>query len=109
MDSGEFDQSSLRSLADKLGASDRHLRRVFNEHFGVSPVAYAQTHRMLLAKQLLTDTRLEVTEIAFASGFRSLRRFNALFQGRYRLTPSQLRREGRPMASDRSYPLARSP
>ena len=107
MDSGEFDQSSLRSLADKLGASDRHLRRVFNEHFGVSPVAYAQTHRMLLAKQLLTDTRLEVTEIAFASGFRSLRRFNALFQGRYRLTPSQLRREGRPMASDRlSFRLA---
>jgi AraC family transcriptional regulator, regulatory protein of adaptative response / DNA-3-methyladenine glycosylase II len=101
MDSGEFDQSSLRELAGKLGATDRHLRRVFNEHFGVSPIQYAQTHRMLLAKQLLTDTRLDVTEIAFAAGFRSLRRFNALFKGRYRLTPSQLRREGRPMASDR--------
>ena len=101
MDSGEFDQSSLRDLAGKLGTTDRHLRRVFNEHFGVSPIEYAQTHRMLLAKQLLTDTRLEVTEIAFASGFRSLRRFNALFKERYRLTPSQLRREGRPMASDR--------
>lgn len=101
LDSGEFDGGSLRELADKLGTTDRHLRRVFVEHFGVAPIDYAQTHRMLLAKQLLTDTRLDVTEIAFASGFRSLRRFNALFRARYRLTPSQLRREGAGAASDR--------
>lgn len=101
LDSGEFDGSSLRELAEKLGTTDRHLRRVFVENFGVSPIDYAQTHRMLLAKQLLTDTRLDITEIAFASGFRSLRRFNALFRDRYRLTPGQLRREGAGAASDR--------
>jgi len=50
-------------------------------------VVLAQTHRLLLAKRLLADTTLSVTRIAFASGFQSLRRFNALFQERYRLSP----------------------
>jgi len=64
----------------------------------VPPIAYTQTQRLLLAKHLLTDTSLPVTDIAFASGFRSVRRFNALFRARYRLTPGRLRREARPDA-----------
>src|SRR6185503_11998505 len=60
--------------------------------FGVSPVEYAQTQRLLLAKRLLTDTDLPVIDVAMASGFASLRRFNALFRTRYRMTPGELRR-----------------
>jgi AraC family transcriptional regulator of adaptative response / DNA-3-methyladenine glycosylase II len=83
-------------VAARLGVSDRHLRRVFRDQFGVAPIAFVQTQRLLLAKRLLTDTRLPITDIAFASGFASLRRFNALFKARYRLNPSELRkvREG---------------
>jgi AraC family transcriptional regulator of adaptative response / DNA-3-methyladenine glycosylase II len=82
----------LEAVATRLGITDRHLRRAFGAEFGVSPVEFAQTQRLLLAKRLLTDTALPVTEVAFASGFGSLRRFNALFKQRYRLQPIQLRR-----------------
>ena len=87
-----LDEEGLDAVATRLGITDRHLRRAFGAEFGVSPVEFAQTQRLLLAKRLLTDTALPVTEIAFASGFGSLRRFNALFKQRYRLQPSQLRR-----------------
>jgi AraC family transcriptional regulator of adaptative response / DNA-3-methyladenine glycosylase II len=86
-------ETKLPGLAAALGVTDRHLRRVFREEFGVAPVEYAQTQRLLLAKRLLTDTSLPVIEIAFASGFSSLRRFNHLFQARYRMTPGSLRRD----------------
>ena len=68
------------------------LRRAFGAEFGVSPVEFAQTQRLLLAKRLLTDTAMPVTEVAFASGFGSLRRFNALFKQRYRMQPGRLRK-----------------
>ena len=87
-----LDEEGLDAVAARLGITDRHLRRAFGSEFGVSPVEYAQTQRLLLAKRLLTDTALPVTEVAFASGFRSLRRFNALFKQRYRLQPTRLRR-----------------
>ena len=74
--------------------SDRHLRRIFEAQFGVSPLQYLQTRRLLTAKQLLTDTQLAVTEIAHLAGFASLRRFNAAFVGNYRLSPSRLRKDG---------------
>jgi AraC family transcriptional regulator of adaptative response / DNA-3-methyladenine glycosylase II len=93
IESGVMDDGGLDRLAARVGVSDRHLRRVFDAEFGVSPIEYAQTHRLLLAKRLLTDTRLPVTDIALASGFSSVRRFNALFRERYRLAPSRLRRE----------------
>jgi AraC family transcriptional regulator of adaptative response / DNA-3-methyladenine glycosylase II len=92
IDDGQLTDSSLASLASSLGVTDRHLRRVFDDEFGVSPVEYAQTQRLLLAKRLLTDTALPVTDVAMAAGFGSLRRFNALFRQRYRLTPGALRR-----------------
>lgn len=85
-------ESSLSELAGKLGITDRHLRRVFAAEFGVSPVQYLQTCRLLLAKNLLTDTRLTVTEVAMSSGFGSLRRFNDLFKSHYKLTPTDLRK-----------------
>src|SRR5690348_7244349 len=68
-------EHSLSDLADKLGVTDRQMRRVFHDEFGVSPVEFWQTHRLLLAKQLLTDSALPVSSIALASGFQSLRRF----------------------------------
>ena len=92
MEDRALDESGLDTVAAQLGITDRHLRRAFGAEFGVSPVQFAQTQRLLLAKRLLTDTALPVTEVAFASGFGSVRRFNALFKQRYRLQPGQLRR-----------------
>ena len=85
------DAAGVAALAARLGISDRHLRRIFQAEHGVTPLQYAQTRRLLLAKQLLTDTELPVTQVALASGFRSLRRFNAAFVESYRLSPSRLR------------------
>jgi len=92
MEDRALEEEGLETVAARLGITDRHLRRAFGAEFGVSPVEFAQTQRLLLAKRLLTDTALPVTEVAFASGFGSLRRFNALFKQRYRLQPRQLRR-----------------
>ena len=83
----------LAQLAERLGVSDRHLRRIFQTEHGVTPLQYLQTRRLLLAKQLLTDTRLPVAQVALASGFNSLRRFNAAFAESYRMSPSRLRGE----------------
>ncbi len=85
--------TSLPALAARLGVTDRHLRRIFQAAHGVAPHDYLSTQRLLLAKQLLTDTGMPVTEVALASGHGSLRRFHAAFAERYRLNPSQLRRE----------------
>ena len=101
-----LDEEGLDAVAARLGITDRHLRRAFGAEFGVSPVEFAQTQRLLLAKRLLTDTPLPVTEVAFASGFGSLRRFNALFKQRYRLQPSQLRRHMKGNGSDGAAPDA---
>ena len=92
IEDGRLQDASLADLAGTLAVTDRHLRRVFQQEFGVSPVEYAQTQRLLLAKRLLTDTNLSVLDVAMASGFASLRRFNDLFRTRYRMTPGELRR-----------------
>ena len=88
--------TSVAGLARRLGVSDRHLRRIFFAEHGVTPVQYQQTRRLLLAKQLLTDTRMPIVEVALSSGFRSLRRFNAAFAESYRMNPSRLRRSAVP-------------
>jgi AraC family transcriptional regulator of adaptative response / DNA-3-methyladenine glycosylase II len=85
------DAPRLAELAARLGVSDRHLRRIFAAEHGVTPMQYLQTRRLLLAKQLLTDSPLPVSQVALASGFRSLRRFNAAFADSYRMSPSRLR------------------
>ena len=89
---GALNGRGVTELASDLGVSERHLRRAVERAIGVSPIALAQTHRLLLAKQLLVDTSLSVTQIAFASGFQSLRRFNSVFRERYRLSPTDIRR-----------------
>ena len=88
---GNGEAPSLVQIAERLGVSDRHLRRIFQAEHGVTPLQYLQTRRLLLAKQLLTDTRLPVAQVALASGFNSLRRFNAAFAESYRMSPSRLR------------------
>jgi AraC family transcriptional regulator of adaptative response / DNA-3-methyladenine glycosylase II len=95
---------TVAQLAQRMGISDRHLRRIFEAQFGVSPLQYLQTRRLLDAKQLLTDTQLPVTQVAHLSGFASVRRFNAAFAGHYALNPTQLRRAGADAASPASEP-----
>ena len=89
---GALNGSGLEGLASDLGVSGRQLRRAMVQELGVSPIELAQTHRLLLAKQLLTETDLPMARVADASGFQSVRRFNALFRERYRLNPESLRR-----------------
>jgi len=84
----------MPQLASRLGVTERHLRRLFAQAHGVSPIDYLTTQRLLQAKQLLTDTDLPVTQVALACGFESLRRFNAVFAEQVRLKPTQLRRAG---------------
>lgn len=90
--SGALNGHGLDRLAQELGVSGRQLRRAMQQELGVSPIELAQTHRLLLAKQLLTETHLPMSRVADASGFQSVRRFNALFRDRYRLNPESLRR-----------------
>ena len=91
---GALDECSVDTLATRLGVGERQLRRLFRTHLGASPVAVAQTRRLLLAKQLLHETRLPMTQVAFAAGFGSIRRFNETFQTLYGRPPSELRRLG---------------
>ncbi len=99
----------LPQLANRLGVTDRHLRRIFQAAHGVAPLDYLTTQRLLLAKQPLTDTPLPVAQVALASGFASLRRFNAAFAERYRFNPTHLRREGRPSVQAGGLRLAYRP
>jgi AraC family transcriptional regulator of adaptative response / DNA-3-methyladenine glycosylase II len=99
IEAGALSGASVEQLAAELGVSSRQLHRVVEAEYGVSPLALAQTQRLLLAKQLLTDTSLRVIDVAFASGFASVRQFNRLFQQSYRLNPSRLRQQSATKAS----------
>lgn len=83
---------SVETLAERLGVTARHLRRLFVRHLGASPSAVARTARVQHAKRLLSETDLPITEIAMRAGFGSLRRFNAVFAEVYRRPPSEIRR-----------------
>jgi AraC family transcriptional regulator of adaptative response / DNA-3-methyladenine glycosylase II len=85
--------ADVEALALRLGVGGRHLRRLFREHLGASPIAVAQTRRVLFAKQLLHETRMRMTDVALAAGFGSLRRFNATFRTLFGRPPSALRRQ----------------
>jgi AraC family transcriptional regulator of adaptative response / DNA-3-methyladenine glycosylase II len=86
------DAASVDALAERLGVGGRQLRRLFEKHLGASPIAVAQTRRVLFAKQLIHETALPMAEIALAAGFGSVRRFNETFQALYARPPSSLRR-----------------
>jgi AraC family transcriptional regulator of adaptative response / DNA-3-methyladenine glycosylase II len=89
---GALDGEAVDALAERLGVGERQLRRLFKQHLGASPVAVAQTRRVLFAKQLIVETQMPLAEVALASGFGSIRRFNATFQALYNRPPRELRR-----------------
>ncbi|MFP2958275.1 AlkA N-terminal domain-containing protein [Myxococcus sp. 1LA] len=93
------DGAGVSELADRLGVGDRQLRRLFQQHLGASPVAVAQTRRVLFARQLLHETTLPMAQVALASGFHSVRRFNDVFRALYGRPPSALRRSRAPVAT----------
>ena len=101
IDEGFMVGAGVAQLAARIGVTERHLRRLFDAAFGVSVHEYAQTQKLLLAKRLLTDTALPVTEVALASGFGSVRRFNDVLKERYGLTPLAMRRRAADGMADR--------
>src|SRR5215510_10450326 len=92
IEAGALNEVGVDELAAEFGVSSRQLRRVVKRELGVTPTELAQTQRLLLAKGLLTDSVLPAIEIAFASGFSSVRQFNSLFRERYGLSPTAIRR-----------------
>ena len=92
IEQGALDLGDVDQLAGRLGVGERQLRRLFQQRLGASPVAVAQTRRVLLAKQLIQETRLPMAEVALASGYGSVRRFNETFQHLFSRPPSALRR-----------------
>ncbi|MBL4895043.1 MAG: DNA-3-methyladenine glycosylase 2 family protein [Emcibacter sp.] len=99
---GFLNDHTVPELAEKMGLGERHFRRLFQKHMGTSPKNVALTQRLLMAKQLLTETRLPVSEVAHAAGFQSLRRFNAALKKHFRLSPSDIRKQnGSPLNETR--------
>ena len=96
IEQGALCDGSVDDLAADLGVSARHLRRAMHAELGISPIELAEARRLALAKQLVCDGSLPMTEIAFASGFRSLRRFNSSFKERFARSPSELRKSASP-------------
>lgn len=94
IEAGALDEGDVDGLAGRLGVGERHLRRLFRQHLGAAPVSVAQTRRVLLAKALIHQTDLSMAQVALASGFGSVRRFNETFQALYERPPSALRRRG---------------
>src|SRR5437016_3228188 len=91
IESGGLDDDDVEGLANRLGVGARQLRRLFRQHVGASPIAVAQTRRILLAKQLIHETSLPMAEVALAAGFNSVRRFNETFLQMFGRAPATLR------------------
>ncbi len=97
---GALEDGNVERLADRLGVTSRHLRRLFTRHVGASPLAVAHTQRLHFAKRLIDQTAMPMSEIALVSGYGSVRRFNDAFQRTYGRSPRELRRKTDPRASD---------
>jgi len=93
IDEGALTEQPLTHLADRLGITERYLRQLFVDEVGLSPKSYSLYQQCLLAKKLLHDTSLPVTDVAMACGFNSIRRFNDCFKQQFSLTPSQIRKQ----------------
>jgi AraC family transcriptional regulator of adaptative response / DNA-3-methyladenine glycosylase II len=109
---GALDEQDATALADEFAVGERQLRRLFLARYGVTPQTVAATHRLHIAKQLLTETRLPVIEIAFAAGYASLRRFNQAFAAATGMSPTRLRRSDdseRPAGETQTLRLAYRP
>lgn len=99
-DDGIIEKSAnLEEVASQFELSSRQLRRVIQKELGMSPIQFVQSRRLLSAKRLLIETALPITDVAFTSGFSSVRRFNATFLAHYKMSPTRLRETG---SSDRS-------
>ena len=105
IEQGALDGQSVTDLAMRIGVGERHLRRLFDQQLGASPLAVAATRRLLFAKQLLTETTLPITSIAGAAGYASLRRFNAAFVDAYGKPPREFRRGQHPRRDDQAIEL----
>ena len=92
IEAGALDDATVQALAAELGVGERQLRRAMRRALGTSPRDLAQSHRLVRARRLLAETRAPIIQVAYASGFRSLRRFNAAFRERFRIAPRDLRR-----------------
>lgn len=91
---GFLDRASVTDLADRLGIGSRHLLRLFLRHAGATPIEVAATRRIQAAKRLIDETAMPLSEIAFAAGFGSVRRFNDAFRATYGRPPSSFRKRG---------------
>lgn len=105
IETGGLERAGIAALAGRLGIGERQLRKLFLQHLGASPIAVAQTHRVLLAKQLIHETHLPMTEVAMAAGFGSIRRFNETFRKMFGRSPAVLRRA---MARDEPFAVAKN-
>ena len=92
--SGALDDGNVEDLADRLGVTSRHLRRLFTKHLGASPLSVAHTQRLHFAKRLIDETTLPMSHISSAAGYGSIRRFNDAFQRTYGRSPRELRKAG---------------
>ncbi|MET8156171.1 AlkA N-terminal domain-containing protein [Sphaerisporangium sp. NPDC005289] len=108
IDDGVADEYGVAGLAQRLHVTERHLLRLFTARLGAGPLAVARTRRLLLAKQLLTETALPITDVAFAAGFGSVRQFNATMKEAYGFAPSELRTSNGPLAAARRAPAPRA-
>jgi len=104
IEEGALDDGTVEDLAERLGVGDRHLRRLFVEHLGAPPLSIAQTRRAHFAKRLIVDTRLPMTRIAFAAGYRNVRRFNAEVQRVFHRSPREMRTLGQKKKSRSEEP-----
>lgn len=96
IDAGALDACDEEAFAARLGIGARHLRRLFVDHLGATPGAIARTRRLHLARRLIDETTLAITEVAFAAGFASIRRFNEAVSAAFGKSPGELRRAARP-------------
>jgi AraC family transcriptional regulator of adaptative response / DNA-3-methyladenine glycosylase II len=87
---GVLDNADESSLGARLGVSARHLRRMFNDHLGVTPDQFARSRRAHFARRLLDDSDLSIADVAFASGFGSVRQFNRAMREVFRSAPREL-------------------
>ena len=112
IETGALNEGSLDLLSERIGVTSRHLRRLFEIHLGASPLAVAHTRRVMFARQLVEETALPLTQVAFAAGFASVRRFNDAFARAYRCAPGRMRRppagSGAAAARSAAWSAARS-
>ncbi len=90
---GALDEGGVDDLAERLGLGSRHLRRLFAEHLGASPLSVARTRRVHFARRMIDETELPMSQVALGSGFKSIRSFNESLRATFGRTPSQLRRQ----------------